>query len=109
MAKADTDDRDAGGNARAQKDLERLDPRQAVVDAVARARDEPGIGLRRRGGHLARDHPHSHEVERRVHTGEQPFEHGRIVAVEGLQFRSNFARFKDTDLHPAALPIFRPK
>ena len=102
VAEADADDRHPGGDAGAEEGLQRLDPGQVVVDAVARAGDEPGVGLAGRGGHLARDHADDGELERRVGGAEQRLEHRRVVAVAGLEVGVDLAGLQDADLH--ALP-----
>ena len=84
--------------------FERLDPGQVVVDAVARAGDEPGVGLARRGGHLAGDDADDGELERRVGGAEERSEHRRVVAVAGLEVGVDLAGFEDAELHRGAPP-----
>ena len=102
MTEADPDHRYAGGDAGAQEGLERLDPGQIVVDAMAGAGDQPGVGLGWGGGQLARDHADNGKLEGGVGGAQKGLEHRRIVAVASLEVRMNLAGFQDADLH--ALP-----
>ena len=97
VAEADADHRDMGGIGAADEILERGDKGVILVDAVARAGQQPAFGLVHVLGEVHRFHMPGAEGE--AASGQQALKHVGVVAHLVLQLGGRLAALKYADTH----------